>query len=108
LDNDDFYSYSYGWHLPVPYLLGGACVLIFVIVIALIIHTLSKCMKTESVHETGDIAAIRNNGRIQCLEKNENDGLSCANEKGEQTVIVVMPGDENPRFVATTRLFKSD
>ncbi|GLJ43162.1 hypothetical protein SUGI_0896060 [Cryptomeria japonica] len=85
------------WHSPVPYLLGGLCAMLALIAAALIILALSHFNKSydgEQNNQEGNIS-------IEDGEKSGNTKLSHCEDKMEESVIVIMAGDENPSFLAT-------
>ncbi|GLJ43161.1 hypothetical protein SUGI_0896050 [Cryptomeria japonica] len=86
------------WHSPVPYLLGGVCVIVLLLAVAFILLLLSS-LKIAHNGPSGNEGAHMIN--IEDGEKNAETKLSGCDQKTVESVIVVMAGDEEPSFLAT-------
>ncbi|CAN8229777.1 unnamed protein product [Cochlearia groenlandica] len=85
------------WRSPVPYLFGGLAVMIGLISFALLILACSYLRLSSSGEEDGDDGG----GRADDEEKEKQ-----AKEAYEEKFIVIMAGDDLPRFLATPAMKK--
>ncbi|GLJ43165.1 hypothetical protein SUGI_0896100 [Cryptomeria japonica] len=99
---------SYGselWHSPLPYMLGGGCAVVVLVVAAIIIMAYSNRKKAMHPQASSDVGA-----GLRSFEdggNSSNTESSWCDEKMENSVIVIMAGDEKPRFVATPIMLSS-
>lgn len=84
------------WHSPVPYLFGGLAAMLGLIAFALLILACSYWRLSTS----GDDSGEGNGGRVD-EEKESQSGVKAANTVYEEKILVIMAGDELPRFLAT-------
>lgn len=85
------------WHSPVPYLFGGLAAMLGLIAFALLILACSYWRLSSSGEEDG-----RNGDE----EKESRSGDKAANGSYEDKFLVIMAGDELPRFLATPAMKK--
>ncbi|KAK6928021.1 hypothetical protein RJ641_006612 [Dillenia turbinata] len=76
------------WNSPLPYLFGGLALMLGLIALALIILACSY-RKSSSNTRNGDDE-----------EKSVKPSRSASQESHEPKFVVIMPGDENPTYVA--------
>uniref|UniRef100_A0A1J3K0J4 Protein GLUTAMINE DUMPER 4 n=1 Tax=Noccaea caerulescens TaxID=107243 RepID=A0A1J3K0J4_NOCCA len=84
------------WHSPVPYLYGGLAAMLGLIAFALLILACSYWRLSTSGDESGE-----GNGRGGDEEKESRSGGKAANAAYEEKILVIMAGDNLPRFLAT-------
>uniref|UniRef100_A0A1J3HLN4 Protein GLUTAMINE DUMPER 1 n=1 Tax=Noccaea caerulescens TaxID=107243 RepID=A0A1J3HLN4_NOCCA len=88
------------WHSPVPYLFGGLAAMLGLIAFALLILACSYWRLSSSDEEDG-----QNGGRVD-EEKESRSGNKAANGAYEEKFLVIMAGDDLPRFLATPAMKK--
>ncbi|KAF8097562.1 hypothetical protein N665_0286s0070 [Sinapis alba] len=86
------------WHSPVPYLFGGLAAMLGLIAFALLILA---CSYWRLSGEEGG----RNGGEVD-EEKESRSGDKAANGAYEEKFLVIMAGDNLPRFLATPAMKK--
>ncbi|VVB08926.1 unnamed protein product [Arabis nemorensis] len=84
------------WHSPVPYLFGGLAVMLGLIAFALLILACSYWHLSSSGEDSGE-----GNGGGVDDEKESRSGEKAANVAYEEKILVIMAGDDLPRFLAT-------
>ncbi|CAA7032979.1 unnamed protein product [Microthlaspi erraticum] len=84
------------WHSPVPYLFGGLAAMIGLIAFALLILACSYWRMSTSGEESGE-----GNGGGVDEEKESRSGGKAENAAYEEKILVIMAGDNLPRFLAT-------
>lgn len=84
------------WHSPVPYLFGGLAAMLGLIAFALLILACSYWRLSTP----GDDSGEGNGGRVY-EEKESRSGEKAANASHEEKILVIMAGDDLPRFLAT-------
>ncbi|ESQ54017.1 hypothetical protein EUTSA_v10026865mg [Eutrema salsugineum] len=88
------------WHSPVPYLFGGLAAMLGLIAFALLILACSYWRLSPSGEEDG-----RNGGGVD-EEKESRSGDKVANGAYEDNFLVIMAGEDLPRFLATPAMKK--
>ncbi|CAA7015278.1 unnamed protein product [Microthlaspi erraticum] len=88
------------WHSPVPYLFGGLAAMLGLIAFALLILACSYWRLSSSGEEDG-----QNEGGVD-EEKGSQSGNKAANGAYEEKFLVIMAGDDLPRFLATPAMKK--
>ncbi|XP_010525885.1 PREDICTED: protein GLUTAMINE DUMPER 4 [Tarenaya hassleriana] len=78
------------WHSPVPYLFGGLAAMLGLIAFALLILACSYW------RASGEVSGNEDGG-----EKESRSGEKTANAAYEEKVLVIMAGEDLPRFLAT-------
>ncbi|KAG7572087.1 hypothetical protein ISN44_As09g004840 [Arabidopsis suecica] len=84
------------WHSPVPYLFGGLAAMLGLIAFALLILACSYWRLSTS----GDDSGEGNGGGVD-EEKESRSGVKAASAAYEEKILVIMAGDDLPRFLAT-------
>ncbi|XP_010447537.1 PREDICTED: protein GLUTAMINE DUMPER 1-like [Camelina sativa] len=80
------------WHSPIPYLFGGLAAMLGLIAFALLILACSYWRLSSSGEEDGQNVDE---------EKESRSGDKAANGAYEEKVLVIMAGEDLPRFIAT-------
>nr|BAE99741.1 hypothetical protein [Arabidopsis thaliana] len=85
------------WHSPVPYLFGGLAAMLGLIVFALLILACSYWRLSSSGEEDGQNVDE---------EKESRSGDKAANGAYEEKFLVIMAGEDLPRYLATPAMKK--
>ncbi|KAJ4913659.1 Protein GLUTAMINE DUMPER 1 [Raphanus sativus] len=88
------------WHSPIPYLFGGLAAMLALITFALLILACSYWRLSFSGAEDGQ------SGGAEDEEKESRSGDKAANGGYEEKFLVIMAGDNMPRFIATPAMKK--
>ncbi|CAH8328332.1 unnamed protein product [Eruca vesicaria subsp. sativa] len=89
------------WHSPVPYLFGGLAAMLGLIAFALLILACSYWrLSSSSEQDSG------RNGEEVDEEKEIRSGDKAANGAYEEKFLVIMAGENMPRFIATPAMKK--
>ncbi|KAF2542085.1 hypothetical protein F2Q68_00029090 [Brassica cretica] len=88
------------WHSPIPYLFGGLAAMIGLIAFALLILACSYWRLSPSGEEDGQ------NGGAEDEEKESRSGDKAENGTYEEKFLVIMAGENMPRFIATPAMKK--
>ncbi|KAF8110867.1 hypothetical protein N665_0078s0060 [Sinapis alba] len=91
------------WHSPVPYLFGGLAAMLGLIAFALLILACSYWRLTSSAGEEEEDGR---NGGGEDEEKESRSGDKAANGVYEEKFLVIMAGENMPRFIATPAMKK--
>lgn len=84
------------WHSPVPYLFGGLAAMLGLIAFALLILACSYWRLSTTSDDSGE-----GNGGGVDEEKESRSGVKAASAAYEEKILVIMAGDDLPRFLAT-------
>ncbi|EOA28054.1 hypothetical protein CARUB_v10024232mg [Capsella rubella] len=89
------------WHSPVPYLFGGLAAMLGLIAFALLILACSYWRLSTS----GDDSGEGNSGGAD-EEKESRSGAKAESVAYEEKILVIMAGDDLPRYLATPAMNK--
>ncbi|GLJ43133.1 hypothetical protein SUGI_0895110 [Cryptomeria japonica] len=91
------------WQISVPYMLGGICIILFLVTVALIfLACTSFCNKSAHTHvqEINHAEADQENEMVNTIVSVSQDNNI------EEKFFVIMAGDDNPTYVATPSMFQ--